>query len=306
MARRGRTAQRKNDDNKPSTGPRSQSRASNNSQHPGENKRSQSASGRSQNSGGKHKPQHNNGPHVQKELTEEQKKHQQFLKDQQLLINEVISSITEKHMVKMLENIHTNGAKDETKSAEALKEYRKLGETIKQEWEDARKTVSYETMTSASKSAYDVQWRTKMSKAMAEFRQKYHLPAASSRKEMESIVRNHMSKIAMMNLLQHRSGSGEDKDQQDDLFEQELQQHMKQMKQTKTAYKPESSQNSSANSTAGGQEPESSDGLGGMQQQMEEDDPSGEATSFRPNATLWPTEAYTRGDYTRGDSLRYL
>jgi hypothetical protein len=252
MARRGRTAQRKNDDNKPSTGPRSQSRASNNSQHPGENKRSQSASGRSQNSGGKHKPQHNNGPHVQKELTEEQKKHQQFLKDQQLLINEVISSITEKHMVKMLENIHTNGAKDETKSQEALKEYKELGAKIKQEWNDARKTVSYDTMTSASKSAYDVQWRTKMSKAMAEFRQKYHLPAASSRKEMESIVRNHMSKIAMMNLLHHRSGSGSNKDEQDDLFEQELKQHMKQMKITPT-YKAESSQNSSANSTVGAQ-----------------------------------------------------
>ena len=129
---------------------------------------------------------------------------------------------------------------------------------------------------------------------------------ASSRKEMESIVRNHMSKIAMLNLLQHRSGSESSKDEQDDLFEQELKQHMKRMKQPPTPYKAESAQNSSANSTVG-QDPESSDGLGGMHQEMDEDDPSGEApgfkeqSAFKPASTLWPTEAYTRGD-----SLRYL
>jgi Spy/CpxP family protein refolding chaperone len=115
---RGRTAKRKNDDNKPSNGPRSQSRSSNSSKHPSE-KRNQSASGRSQNSGGNHKPHHNHGPHVQKELTEEQKQHLKFHRDQQQLINEVISSITEKQMLAMLENIHTKGILDATKSAAA-------------------------------------------------------------------------------------------------------------------------------------------------------------------------------------------
>jgi hypothetical protein len=181
MPRRGRSANRDNNPQRPRSNSNSTQKSAGGSEKQEKKKRSRSTSGRSNagsSSGKSHngsssgKSHHGSVSHAPKELTPEQIKHQKFHKDQQEFVNKVISKNSEDRMHRMLNNIHSNGVRDESKAEAAKKEYKEIGEKKKLEWEDARMTVGYVRMTKEEQRSYDVYLRSKMIKAMTEFRNK--------------------------------------------------------------------------------------------------------------------------------------
>jgi hypothetical protein len=234
----------------------------------------------------------------------------EFHTNQQALINEVISQMTEKEILTMLNNIHTNGMLDPEKSAQAVKEYEEIGRKITTERDDARLTVAYKDMTSTQKKNYDVCWKTKMATAMADFRTKYHLPPALPRSLVEKIVRENINEIAVKHMLeQSKANDGSMHNEINAYIRDKIKNHVDELKKHNSKpmlYKAGSQASAPTNAgqgsgdSNGGQE-DSSDSLVGMGQEQKDMETDSIPTGFAFEPTLWPTEAYTRGQ-----SLRYL
>jgi hypothetical protein len=122
-------------------GPRSQSNASTKTEHSeharhpnDQQNRRRSSSRHSTNSVKSNRSTHK----PNREPTAEELERQEFHKNQQKLINEVISQMVEREMLKMLNNLHTKGKLDTAKCEKALREYKEIGAQIKEEWQYIR------------------------------------------------------------------------------------------------------------------------------------------------------------------------
>jgi hypothetical protein len=307
-------------------GPRSHSTASTKTEHSehARHPNDQQNRGRSSSRNSTHSVKSNRSTHKpNREPTPEELERQEFHKNQQKLINEVISQMVERDMLKMLNNLHTKGKLDTAKCEKALREYKEIGAQIKEEWDDARLGVGYygdkdkneQPWESQRKQSYDLYWRKLLGDKMSEFRKKYHLPPALPRAAMEEVVRKNIHEIAIKRMLKETKQADGVRDGvqvQDDMLdfiEERLKNHMQELKKTtrSTPYKPDSQQLTSTNAGQGagnknGGEDESSDAPAGVPQapqDIETDLIDTMSMAFAP--TLWPTEAYTRGE-----SLRYL
>jgi hypothetical protein len=299
-------------------GPRSHSTASTKTEHSehARHPNDQQNRGRSSSRNSTHSVKSNRSTHKpNREPTTEELERQEFHKNQQALINEVISQMAEKEMLKMLNNLHTKGKLDSEKCARAVEEYKQIGADIKQEWDDARLGVGYygdpekhePAFDAKQKQAYDLYWRKLTGDKMSEFRKKYHLPPALPRSAMEEVVRKNIHEIAVRRMLDESKNSdgGRVQDATLNFIGDRLKNHMQELKkQTRpTPYKPDSQQSTNAGQGAAnnnGDEEDTTDAPGGVPQpEMDSSLLSSTLTAFAP--TLWPTEAYTRGE-----SLRYL
>ena len=294
-------------------GPRSNSTASTKTEnsdhhkHPHNQQNSRRSSSRNS-MGRRSKSNHGRFAKIE-EPTPKELEHRQFIQNQQALINEVIAQMTENEVMTMLKNIHTNGELDAKKSEAAIREYEDIGKRITTERDDARITVGYKEYDGEAKKAYDVYWKKKMGSAMAEFRTKYHLPPALPRALVEKVVRENINEIAVKHMLNLSQSNDTVKHNEINQFiRKQIQEHVSKIKKHNSKALPfDAGSQASAPTNAGegsgdsnGGEQDSSDALFGSRQETK-DTIETELPSFSFAPTLWPTEAYTRGE-----SLRYL